>query len=314
MESIYKKKDTVFKGLLFFFLLNSSLGISAKESDTKLLENLDNHAIGLFENLKQHLIEETDPILMVWNTQFSLYHKGTVRDFPVDNTSFNELKTVAHLCVLGLFGLLQQPIQNHDDLRKVIDYKKLVVQARKQCIFAQLTSKQKKRQDKILQSAEGFLDQVIKAKHGSPEKLRQFFLSIRELAIQNIQDGGKIMIQLANEQMVLIRSLLSSEEYSRLFILIPTTKMTEKNNGFGLFFAKFTGEAMDSDKLIFAQGATNLKEALSVLGDWKVQRAIGSAFFNSPKKMESELLGDYSKEYIDHCHFALEGISCPHKP
>lgn len=261
----------------------------------------DTQALNDFHQLKQQLINETDPLIIAWYDKLLVLHNKKTTEYPIINATFNDLKSISHICVLGIYGLFSANMDNKTFMDQVKTHKKLVMQTSQRVDELSLTSEQKTRQKKLLILTQQFLENTLSTGKPSPTAVEHFLITIRPLAMQNVIDAVIELIDTLNKQMIAIQQLLTAKERAELFVVVPVQKMAHSNNILGQYFEKYLNEKIDMNHLIYAENAKDINEALNILGDWKVQRNLSMAFFQNKTRLDFDLFGTEAQKILQHC-------------
>ena len=65
------------------------------------------------------------------------------------------------------------------------------------------------------------------------------------------------------------------------------------------YFSRLLGQALEGDRIIYAEGRWEVKDALDLLATHGLDRRLGAAFFGDPGRMHRDVLADAAKDWLD---------------
>lgn len=297
------KKTVLYTAALAVILILSTVLVRShfsQLSSESLVAQHNIKALQLYNQLKNKYIKKTNPLIIAWGNRLTFYHRGNVRDYFITSEEYNELKSIAHV-TLAIFALFDPINEFPNNKADVIAYKNSVINAEKAINGLPLSLKQKKRQQKILNLTVKFLNGVMDNNAVSQQTIKHFFDLISPLIAKNINEATKIEITLINQQMTNIQHQLTADERHQLFVIIPVSKMPRKNNIMGQYFSKYLNVPVESKRLIYAEGLTDDKSVLSLVGAWQIESVLSGLFFHDTERMKKDLLSDNAKAYLEDC-------------
>ncbi len=277
---------------------------SSKAESIVAQHNTKAHQI--YSQLKNKYIQRTDPLIIAWGDRLAFYHHKVLREYPIVPAAYQDLKGISHvtLAVFALFNPINQFPKNIADVR---GYKSEIVNTEKAIDSLPLSEEQKVRQKQILSFTNELLQKAIDDRAFSQQSVAIFFNLISPLIMKNMNDAAKSEINLLNIQMAKIQHQLTIEERNRLFVVIPAPKMPRQENVVGLYFSKYLNVPMESPRLVFAEGLTDTKSVLELVGTWQIEASLSAAFFHDPNKMQKDILGMSTQEYLQSCKIDTTG-------
>lgn len=114
----------------------------------------------------------------------------------------------------------------------------------------------------------------------------------------NIQDAAKNELYLLTQRMKEIAQVLPINAKKNLFVVIVTSKMPREGNLLAQFFEKYLNTSMDSSRLIYAEGLSQLSEVESLVGTWQIDQDLSQTLFHNPNVMKKDLLGNATKQLL----------------
>ena len=131
--------------------------------------------------------------------------------------------------------------------------------------------------------------------------------------MENIKDAVNAQIILLNKEMTKITQRIEPNELKRLFVVIPVPKNPRNDNLIGQYFSKYLNVPMDSPRLIYAEGLSDRKDILKLVGTWQIESQLSQKFFHDPDKMKKDLLGKDTELFLSHCKKSADnskGLIC----
>lgn len=287
----------------------SSVAYSFSSSDAEsIVAQHNTKAHEIYNQLKNKYIQKTDPLIIAWGDRLAFYHNHVLQEYPIVSGEYRDLKGISHV-TLAVFALLNPLNQFPKNIADVEAYKSVIDSTEKAVDSLPLSAEQKIRQKQILGRTNQVLQKAISKKEISDQSVADFFNSISPFIMKNINEASRNEINLLNKQMAKIQHQLTPEERSRLFVVIPVSKMPRQDNLVGQYFSKYLNAPIDSARLTYAEGLTDTENVLSVVGTWQIEAALSAAFFHDPNKMKKDILGVSTQEYLQTCKVDKTGRS-----
>ena len=133
----------------------------------------------------------------------------------------------------------------------------------------------------------------------SPQAFRELAHQLRPAILAIVREAGRLRIDGCHAVVSRWKRELTPEEWSRLRVIISSTQMLRKENLMVQYFARLLGEPGESNRIIYAESINEEPRALHLLGIHLVDTAAAQALFDDPRRMDSDLLGVESREYIN---------------
>ncbi|PJD92808.1 MAG: hypothetical protein CK424_04310 [Legionella sp.] len=278
----------------------TSLVCSKTATTESMLAQHDIQALNIYNQVKHQYSQKTDPLLIAWPNKLVLYHHHKIQEFVIIPPAYDDLKSIAHVS-LAVFALFDPINEFPKNMAEVTAYKKMLLHTESAIQSLPLKFDQKTRQTLILTLTQNLLKEAIEKKVVSQQLLQQFFNTISPLVKKNIDEATKLAIDTLNQNMTKIQQQLTLEEQNQMFVIIPTSKMPRQGNLMGQYFSKYLNAPMDSSRLIFAEGLTETKDVLALVGTWKVETKLSALFFHHPDTMKTDILAPSTEIYLQHC-------------
>lgn len=297
-------------------ILYTSLIWPGTPPEESLLAQHNVQVLKIYNRLKRTYTQKTDPLIIAWGNKLVFYHHQITHEYPIISQNYDVLKSISHV-VLAVYALFDPNNEFPKNMADVIAYKDLLISTEPLIQTLPLSSDQKKRQQHILALTKHALNETIERKSVSRPTIQQLFKALSPLIQKNIDDAARLEIDAINQQMAKIQHQLTPEELKRLFVVIPTSKMPRQDNLMGQYFSKYMNAPMDSKRLIYAEGLTETKQILALVGSWQMESNLSLIFFHDANQMKKDILGTSTQQYLQQCksdpthHSALV---CEHTP
>ena len=148
-----------------------------------------------------------------------------------------------------------------------------------------------------------FLTAAIAANTCSKTQLNTLIDDVRPTILKNVETATQLRIDNYHEQMREWKTTLTSEEWDRLYVVIPGASLARKNETAVQYFSKLLGERGEGKRIIYAEAQFEEKQDLQLLGTYILDTEVGIAFFGDPWRMQRDLLASAADSYLDSLDF-----------
>lgn len=94
------------------------------------------------------------------------------------------------------------------------------------------------------------------------------------------------------------------DEWSKLHVLVLGRQMPRRRNVAIQYFAKLLDDKDESRRLVYAEELSGEQQGLDLLATHQLDSELSEAFFDSPDRMEIDLLGNAASVYLDAFDFS----------
>jgi hypothetical protein len=239
--------------------------------------------------------------LLVLGDRMVLYRGGNRSEVPLLPPIFNEMKTVSHIA-LGLFAMLTlsdgKPLdQAHlDELSR---FRTQIVAAQEAIASVELSGEQSARQKQILDAALALVDRALAQKSIPPTDLDAFCARMEPLVLANVADAVTAYLNEINQRVAEILTLIPAREHDDLTVLVTGVHQARIDNAAVQYFERLLGNPPVLDqRVIYAENVKDEAGALQLLGGHLMDQRVGTAFFDDPLYMNSDLFGRAAKQLV----------------
>lgn len=209
-----------------------------------------------------------DPILVVLADELVLFRGKHQTRFTVTTPALTAVKSIAHAPV-ALWLLLQ-----HGGTEK---------QVAKLRTF--IINTLERGDDPILTETLAWLDRM-------PFDPSAFGAALGPKLLASIAHATKLQLASLHEKTEEALALLNAEERSKLHVAVTGDHQARiRSLGMQYFQKRF----QDEDRVLYAEGVEDAKEAAALVGTQRLAHALAAAFFGDPRRMQRDLLGDAAK-------------------
>ena len=216
---------------------------------------------------------------------------------------YTVLKEVAHVPLTIYLMLSPGGDLSEERLTDLRSFRMKMTPGHRALASLTLDKEVRQRQEKIFDGCERFLDGVLARKKIKASELNEFAGAMRPLLLANMTGAAKAELDALDRQMRTWRGEMTAEEWKQLRVLIQGSAMPRKDNLATQYFARLLGEKGEGPRVIYAESLYEESRALDLLGRHLVDTDLGQSFFNDPRRMMRDLLGDAAGEYIKQMKF-----------
>jgi hypothetical protein len=250
---------------------------------------------------REAALERGGPVVLVEGDQLVLRHSGRRTAVRYNPPLYHDLKAFSHV-PLALHSFLaaagEGPLgaRHLDELEA---YRGKMLAARKALPGLKLSKEQRARQEKLLTESLDFLAGVLRRKKLDEKALLAYVRGVRPLLDANAREAARAQIDGLDRQMRAWKAELSEKEWGRLTAVVMGPQMPRKDNLAVQYFARLLGEVGEGRRVVYAEALFDEAKALNLLGTRRVDTRLGKDFFDDPRRMHRDLLGDAAREYLD---------------
>lgn len=264
-----------------------------------------------YARLRTEILAKIRPIIIQSGDMLVLLKDGARSEAPAVTQRYHELKAVAHI-PLALYVMLAPEADSKLDeaqLKKLREYRALVVQARASLEGRDFRPKQRERQLKMVDRSLAFIDTTLGTGTAPSPTLRRFTLSQSEDIQANMYEAAEDQINTMDKQLKTWLAEMTAEERKRLRVVVGAAHMPRVGNLSMQYFSVALSEPYEgryeeeeernSDfRLIYSESMFEEEDALRVLATHLLDADISIYFFNDTQRMHRDLLGDAGEEII----------------
>jgi len=92
---------------------------------------------------------------------------------------------------------------------------------------------------------------------------------------------------------------MTAEDWRALRVVIIGSHMAREGEVAEQYFLRLLGEAGEGDRVVYAEGLWQPRDALDLLATHRVDLGAGAAFFGEPMRMHRDILGDGARRWLD---------------
>jgi hypothetical protein len=253
------------------------------------LERLNAAFRGAYADAKGAALARGGPVLMLAGDTLQLYrHDLKVAEEIIRPARYHRLKGVAHvpLALHLLLGSGPVPKERAAALRA------LVLAARAD--LGTWAGPVLARQERILDACLGLLDA-----QPAPGRLAQFAAALGPLLLANADEAAALELEALDGKVARLRRGLAPEDWRALRVVIIGSHMAREGEVAAQYFLRLLGEGAEGDRVVYAEGLWQPRDALDLLATHAVDLGAGAAFFGEPLRMHRDILADGARRWLD---------------
>jgi hypothetical protein len=265
------------------------------------LAALNDTSRAAYRSAREDALRRCGPVLILKHDVLVLRYGIHRTEASVVPDRYHTLKAVAHV-PLALYALLESVADTDLDAARLFNlrhYRDQVQKAKATLGERGLDRGQLERQNRILDESLEFLANVLRRQRVGGKELTGFTSRLRPLLDDNTRDAARLQIKALHQRVRAWRADLTEEEWKRVKVIVLGSQMPRKDNLAVQYFARLLGEPGEGRRILYAEGLGDEQRALDLLGTHLIDTRIGSAFFDDPKRMHRDLLGDAAKKILD---------------
>jgi hypothetical protein len=290
-------------------LLASGHGLARHESPTDKtakaaaseLAEVNASCRAAYRAARERALARSGPVVLFNGDELVFRYGDTRRVSKITPAIYTDLKTVAHVA-LGLAGLLSPPEPGPLDPARLFalkGYRETIEKARKAIELRGLTRAQRQRQEKILDSCDELLSEVIRGKKIEVKAVAAGLRKLRLPLELNTAEAARAQIDSLHRAMSAWKEKLSEEEWGQLKVVVQGSAMPRKGHMAVQYFARLLGETGEGRRIIYAEALFDETRALALLGTHLLDTQLGADVYDDPQRLHRDLLADAAKGYLD---------------
>ena len=154
------------------------------------------------------------------------------------------------------------------------------------------------RQQLILDRSLAVMDGLLKAGRGSRAQAAAFAAELSAPLMANVADGAALQLEALHRVVTQWRKAMPASEWDALKVVLIGAHMPREGEVNFQYFSRLLGQPKEGDRIIYAEGLWDVKDALDLLATHGVDRGLGEAFFGDPERMHRDLLADAAKAWL----------------
>jgi hypothetical protein len=234
-------------------------------------------------------------VLMVSGDELLLYRDGAqAAQATVRPALYHRLKAVAHV-PLALHLLLGQGGGTRE---QVLGLRALGAAARaglERWAFPPALA----RQEQILDGCLRLMDDRLGPGGLAPGRLEAFASAMGPLVLANADQAAALELEELHRQVARCRKQLAAGEWAALRVVVIGSHMAREGEVAMQYFQRLLGEAGEGNRIVFAEGLWQPRDALDLLATHRVDLDEGAAFFGEPMRMHRDILADGARKWLD---------------
>jgi hypothetical protein len=295
---------TALLGLLFLSAIRAGDPQQPGEGNAGLrdsFEEADLEFISLYTEARAATLAKVDPLIVVEMNSLVLIHDGKRTEAKLIPALYHHLKAVSHIplaiyVALAPFG--STPL-DADRLSRVRELRTRVVATTESLGRSGFNAEQSQRSRFLLERCMTFLDAMLPVRKYDPAELKKLTRAAGPIVLANAGDAARAQIDAYHTQVSAWRRGLPADQWAKLRVLVLGRQMARKHNVAVQYFAKLLGDTGESRRLVYAEELSGEQQGLDLLATHQLDSELSEAFFESPDRMEIDLLGNAASVYLD---------------
>jgi hypothetical protein len=151
----------------------------------------------------------------------------------------------------------------------------------------------------VLQVSLAFADSVLASGRVGAEGLRAFAASTGPALLRAADDATRVQLEALDAHVARALATMSPEEWRGLQVIVTGDHQARARSLAMQYFEKLFDEAPGEEhRVTYAEGVSDEAGALALAGTRRLDRAIASAFFGEPRRLQRDVLGDAARERL----------------
>ena len=288
--------------LAALFLCTGFIGSAAAQSaNSEALDRLNAAFRAHYGESRAATLGRTDPIILVEFETLVLLHKGERREESFTPPLYHRLKSISHI-PLTLFVMSSQYGDRKlppEGLKALADYRALVVAARDALpALNDVPAELRPTLDTIIASSLLLIDETRVTQRFDPMAAAVLARSLEPAVMSAAHYAARAQLDGLDRATRQFRAAMGEDAWSRAYVVVFGVRQARVDNLQYSYFRRAMGPDAENKRLIYAESVFEESKALDLLGSILLDRAIGIAFFDREFRMERDLLGDATAEYL----------------
>lgn len=245
------------------------------------------------------------PILVVFADKLLSHRRTHSLETSITTPAFETLKNVAHVPVAA-FSLAKRYADTGLDDASLEPFRALLAVAiGGRAALGDLEPEPRDDADRLLGGCAVFLSRVIDDARVDSELLASFAAAagvVLERLSTSATDLVLTALHAATE--TVLASFDPEERRTFQVVVAGSHQARERNFGTQYFRQRLAEREEDERRVLYAEGATSLNEALEVVAKQRADRQLAKAFFGDDARMQRDLLGDAAAALLTKHRFA----------
>lgn len=274
-----------------------------------------------YAHARKQALEANDPVIICIGDHLELHDGDQKTSAPVVPEQYTVLKTVDHV-PLAVFSVLTRPATNNNpnsaptvlskaqaaNIRSIID----LVKAARPELNAYLASSGAlskitiERQSQILDKSLNFAESVLQAGKTNETDLRSFTRSLRVPLLANASEAISAQLSAIDKVVGRWKQNMGQDKWQKLKVVIISGHMPRNQHATLQYFCKVLKQSQEGERIIYAEGALDEADALTLMATHDLDRSVAVSFFVDKWRMHRDLLSDGAAHYIKHHHLAAQ--------
>lgn len=254
-----------------------------------------------YRRAKESALAKAGPVLLVEGDNLVLKRRGERIEVRFTPDLYHTLKTVAHI-PLALDVMVtsagddgQLDASGLDELRR---YRDLIVRARERLDAIELKKETSQRQSKIVAASLEFLDSVAEARACRAAERIAYTRRMAPLVLANADEAAGAALDSLHKLVGQWMERMSAAEWERLIVVVMGRQLPRQENLAVQYFARRLREPGEGARIVYAEALFDEPKALDLLATRLVDTGVGVDFFDDPRRMYRDLLGDAAKVHL----------------
>ena len=292
-------------GLIFF---GWHANLAAQPAAKNAFKQMDQFFRSTYSLAREQTLKNAGPIIHVQSEDLTLLYKGEMVASATPTQGYRTLTTVSHI-TLSIFLLLEpygEGAISEDRLNRLQQLRNLA-----ETVQSKLTSRLSENlelagaQHQVIGESLSLIKKIVAEKKWAERDLDAFLDTVKPQILQNVKLAAKFRIDHFHHQIEIWKQKISTEDWSRLHVVVSGAAMPRKNNIAVQYFSKLLGVRGEGAKIIYAESVFQQKRAMEILGTSLLDAQIGKGYFSDPWRMHRDLLGNAAAVYLDGLSLSL---------
>jgi hypothetical protein len=260
----------------------------------------------LIHKTYETLGKENTPVIVMIHEEVILYHNGKEERINVIPKLYHHVKSIGHVS-FGVYVTLADngfgPLRA--DIRETLDrQRELIERGLKYLEFDPLPMKYVKSQRFILESARDMISWVLAADRVEEAKLKEFCDLSAPLYLEGAAIGAELEIDTLHETVMNWRERVGEEFWENLHVVVCAAHQGRYRETTLQYFQRLLYEqeglaAENEDRVIYAEHISDPKAAVELLARHMVDQRASNDLFNSPTRLQRDLMSDGAAEHLE---------------